>query len=196
MKALCFRSISQPDTGMKLQGKIQNHLCDLYASFSGSLQPYMGKSLPLPELGDVAAHRVNDSKYGLQAGVFTHDMDKAWYAFEHMEVGGVVWNHVPSIRVDAQVRLVCESHHLLVMCQRPVEGHLRLMVSWEVCHRLTPYHIFSTCLHSIFTIRLWMAAPSSVLWAMAFSKPTAIRRTRSSPFSCISSMIVTKLSAL
>ena len=28
---------------------------------------------------------------------------------------------------------------------------------------------------------LWMAASSSVLWAMAFSKPTAIRRTRSSP---------------
>ena len=47
--------------------------------------------------------RVNDSKYGLQAGVFTHDMDKAWHAFEHLEVGGVVWNHVPSIRVDAQV---------------------------------------------------------------------------------------------
>ncbi len=30
--------------------------------------------------------RVNDSKFGLQAGVFTHDMDKAFYAFEHMEV--------------------------------------------------------------------------------------------------------------
>ena len=47
--------------------------------------------------------RANDSKYGLQAGVFTHDLDKAWHAFEHLEVGGVVWNHVPSIRVDAQV---------------------------------------------------------------------------------------------
>ena len=31
-------------------------------------------------------YRVNDSKFGLQAGVFTHDMDKAFYAFEHMEV--------------------------------------------------------------------------------------------------------------
>jgi acyl-CoA reductase-like NAD-dependent aldehyde dehydrogenase len=47
--------------------------------------------------------RVNDSKYGLQAGIFSHDLDKAWYAFEHIEVGGVVWNHVPSVRVDAQV---------------------------------------------------------------------------------------------
>ena len=32
------------------------------------------------------ARRVNDSKFGLQAGVFTHDMDKAFYAFEHLEV--------------------------------------------------------------------------------------------------------------
>ncbi len=31
-------------------------------------------------------HRVNDSKFGLQAGIFTHDMDKAFYAFEHLEV--------------------------------------------------------------------------------------------------------------
>lgn len=46
--------------------------------------------------------RVNDSKYGLQAGIFSHDLDKAWHAFEKLEVGGVVWNHVPSIRVDAQ----------------------------------------------------------------------------------------------
>jgi len=30
--------------------------------------------------------RVNDSKFGLQAGIFTHDMDKAFYAFEHLEV--------------------------------------------------------------------------------------------------------------
>ena len=54
---------------------------------------------------DLAWHAcsVNDSKYGLQAGVFTHDLDKAWFAFEKLDVGGVVVNHVPSIRVDAQV---------------------------------------------------------------------------------------------
>ncbi|CAK0784038.1 hypothetical protein CVIRNUC_007241 [Coccomyxa viridis] len=49
-----------------------------------------------------AINSVNDSEYGLQAGVFTHDLDKAWHAFEKLDVGGVVVGHVPSIRVDAQ----------------------------------------------------------------------------------------------
>lgn len=49
-----------------------------------------------------AVDKVNDSRYGLQAGVFTCDWDKAWYAFEHLDVGGVVINQVPSIRVDSQ----------------------------------------------------------------------------------------------
>ena len=58
---------------------------------------------------------VNDSTYGLQAGVFTHDLDKAWHAFEKLDVGGVVVGHVPSIRVDAQVALtpcptMCQAH--------------------------------------------------------------------------------------
>lgn len=45
---------------------------------------------------------VNNSKFGLQAGIFTKDMDKAFYAYEHLEVGGVVINDVPSVRIDSQ----------------------------------------------------------------------------------------------
>eukprot|EP00735_Rhodelphis_limneticus_P002611 TRINITY_DN1353_c0_g1::TRINITY_DN1353_c0_g1_i1::g.20104::m.20104 TRINITY_DN1353_c0_g1::TRINITY_DN1353_c0_g1_i1::g.20104 ORF type:complete len:514 (+),score=164.96,sp/A6UVT6/LADH_META3/35.06/7e-92,Aldedh/PF00171.17/2.9e-138 TRINITY_DN1353_c0_g1_i1:64-1542(+) len=45
---------------------------------------------------------VNDSKFGLQAGVFTNNMHRAFYAFEHCDVGGVVINDVPSVRVDSQ----------------------------------------------------------------------------------------------
>ena len=48
-----------------------------------------------------ACRVVNDSVFGLQAGVFTKDIDKAFYAFEALEVGGVVINDVPSIRVDS-----------------------------------------------------------------------------------------------
>lgn len=42
----------------------------------------------------------NDSRYGLQAGVFTSDVGKAMYAFEHLEVGGVILNDAPTRRVD------------------------------------------------------------------------------------------------
>ncbi|MER5521415.1 aldehyde dehydrogenase family protein [Streptomyces sp. NPDC002763] len=42
----------------------------------------------------------NDSKYGLQAGVFTHDLQTAFRAHRALEVGGVVIGDVPSYRAD------------------------------------------------------------------------------------------------
>ena len=47
-----------------------------------------------------ACDRVNDSAFGLQAGVFTRNIDSAFYAFNELEVGGVVINDIPSFRVD------------------------------------------------------------------------------------------------
>ena len=47
-----------------------------------------------------ALEQVNDSPYGLQAGVFTRDTKAAFRAFEKLEVGGVIVNDVPSFRVD------------------------------------------------------------------------------------------------
>lgn len=44
---------------------------------------------------------VNDSVFGLQAGVFTRDIHHAFRAFNELEVGGVVINDVPSMRVDS-----------------------------------------------------------------------------------------------
>jgi len=43
---------------------------------------------------------VNDSEYGLQAGVFTNSIDEMNYAFNELEVGGVMINEVPTFRVD------------------------------------------------------------------------------------------------
>jgi acyl-CoA reductase-like NAD-dependent aldehyde dehydrogenase len=43
---------------------------------------------------------VNDSKFGLQAGIFTRDIHKVLEAWDHLEVGGVVVNDVSSYRVD------------------------------------------------------------------------------------------------
>ena len=43
---------------------------------------------------------VNRSRYGLQAGVFTNDLDKTLAAFDTLEVGGVIVNDIPSWRID------------------------------------------------------------------------------------------------
>ncbi len=43
---------------------------------------------------------VNDSPFGLQAGVFTADLRAAFQAFDRLEVGGVMVNDVPTFRVD------------------------------------------------------------------------------------------------
>ncbi|MEM1098038.1 MAG: aldehyde dehydrogenase family protein [Planctomycetota bacterium] len=49
---------------------------------------------------DEALAQVNDSKFGLQAGVFTRDLYHAQKAWEQLDVGGVVIGDVPSWRVD------------------------------------------------------------------------------------------------
>lgn len=49
---------------------------------------------------DEALKAVNDSAFGLQAGVFTRDLYKAQRAWDTLEVGGVVIGDVPSFRVD------------------------------------------------------------------------------------------------
>jgi aldehyde dehydrogenase (NAD+) len=49
---------------------------------------------------DEAIVTVNDSRFGLQAGVFTHDVQAAFRAHAELEVGGVVVGDVPSFRAD------------------------------------------------------------------------------------------------
>jgi acyl-CoA reductase-like NAD-dependent aldehyde dehydrogenase len=49
---------------------------------------------------DAALSEVNESRYGLQAGVFTNDLAHADRAWDVLDVGGVVINDVPSFRVD------------------------------------------------------------------------------------------------
>jgi acyl-CoA reductase-like NAD-dependent aldehyde dehydrogenase len=49
---------------------------------------------------DEALDRVNDTRYGLQAGVFTKDISLVNRAFEALEVGGVIVGDIPTWRVD------------------------------------------------------------------------------------------------
>ena len=47
-----------------------------------------------------AIKAVNNTDFGLQAGVFTNNMNKALGAFNQLDVGGVVINDIPTFRVD------------------------------------------------------------------------------------------------
>jgi acyl-CoA reductase-like NAD-dependent aldehyde dehydrogenase len=47
-----------------------------------------------------ALARVNSSAYGLQAGIFTADLRRALQAFATLEVGGVIVNDFPTLRLD------------------------------------------------------------------------------------------------
>ena len=47
-----------------------------------------------------ALRAVNDSAYGLQAGVFTSDVKRIFRAYEELEVGGLMVNEVPTWRLD------------------------------------------------------------------------------------------------
>jgi acyl-CoA reductase-like NAD-dependent aldehyde dehydrogenase len=49
---------------------------------------------------DEALASVNDSKYGLQAGVFTNDINRAFEAHRTLEVGGIIVNDVSAFRAD------------------------------------------------------------------------------------------------
>ncbi|MCK5222595.1 MAG: aldehyde dehydrogenase family protein, partial [Candidatus Aminicenantes bacterium] len=49
---------------------------------------------------DDALDEINESAFGLQAGVFTRDIHKANKAWDSLDVGGVIIGDVPSWRVD------------------------------------------------------------------------------------------------
>ncbi len=50
---------------------------------------------------DDAIRTVNDSPYGLQAGVFTRDSSLIFHAYDELQVGGVIAGDVPTWRVDS-----------------------------------------------------------------------------------------------
>jgi acyl-CoA reductase-like NAD-dependent aldehyde dehydrogenase len=49
---------------------------------------------------DAALREINNSPYGLQAGVFTRDTKLLFRAYEQLEVGGVIAGDVPTFRID------------------------------------------------------------------------------------------------
>lgn len=55
--------------------------------------------VPYQDLDEAIEH-VNDSIYGLNAAIYTSDLNKAIYAAKRLEAGGVVVNDIPTFRVD------------------------------------------------------------------------------------------------
>ena len=56
--------------------------------------------LPFADFKEAVAE-VNNSAYGLQAGVFTENLENAFYAFDELQVGGVVVNDASNYRIDS-----------------------------------------------------------------------------------------------
>ncbi|WP_328536378.1 aldehyde dehydrogenase family protein [Streptomyces sp. NBC_00344] len=77
-------------------------LADVPADTTLACEEVFGPVLSLTKVdGEAEAFAaVNDSKYGLQAGVFTHDVQAAFRAHSALEVGGVIVGDVPSYRAD------------------------------------------------------------------------------------------------
>jgi acyl-CoA reductase-like NAD-dependent aldehyde dehydrogenase len=49
---------------------------------------------------DAAVRQINNSPYGLQAGIFTRDVKLLFNAYEELEVGGLIAGDVPAFRID------------------------------------------------------------------------------------------------
>ncbi|MFJ4848795.1 aldehyde dehydrogenase family protein [Streptomyces sp. NPDC088733] len=77
-------------------------LADLPADAIIATEEVFGPVLSLHRVdgADEAFAVVNDSKFGLQSGVFTHDLQTAFRAHRELEVGGVVIGDAPSYRAD------------------------------------------------------------------------------------------------
>ncbi|HVP35792.1 MAG TPA: aldehyde dehydrogenase family protein [Terriglobales bacterium] len=55
--------------------------------------------IPFEDFSD-AVRMVDDSMYGLQAGVFTENIENAFQAIKKIKVGGIIINDVPTYRAD------------------------------------------------------------------------------------------------
>lgn len=89
-------------------GEVENHilqptiLTDVAADLKVSCQEVFAPIVivnPIKSVDEGIA-AINDSKYGLQAGIFTNDIETAMHASRKLEVGGVMINDIPTYRVD------------------------------------------------------------------------------------------------
>jgi glyceraldehyde-3-phosphate dehydrogenase (NADP+) len=47
-----------------------------------------------------AVKKVNESRYGLQAAIFTNNLKNSFYALQNIDAGGIIINDIPGFRID------------------------------------------------------------------------------------------------
>ncbi|WP_243354590.1 aldehyde dehydrogenase family protein [Bacillus litorisediminis] len=91
-------------TGGTVEGNIlfPTVLTDVDASLKVSCQEVFAPIVIINKVSSIeeAFDHVNDSRYGLQAGIYTDHINLALKAVETLEVGGVMINDIPTFRVD------------------------------------------------------------------------------------------------
>ncbi|ETI66230.1 aldehyde dehydrogenase family protein [Neobacillus vireti] len=91
-------------TGGKAEGNIllPTVLVDAAADMKVSCQEVFAPIVIVDKVTSVeeAIQKVNDSRYGLQAGIYTNDIHTALNAIDALHVGGVMVNDIPTFRVD------------------------------------------------------------------------------------------------
>ena len=77
-------------------------LSNTNSSMKVNCQEIFGPVVTLEEFQDFhdALHKLNDSSFGLQAGVFTNNIKEMNFAFSNIEAGAVIINDVPTFRMD------------------------------------------------------------------------------------------------
>jgi acyl-CoA reductase-like NAD-dependent aldehyde dehydrogenase len=110
LRATCERIAGAIATGGRLLAGGQAHgfcleatvLEDVPLAHEACTEEFFAPVVTLHRYGsfDDALRIVNDSRFGLQAGVFTTDLRLAMRAYELLDVGGVLINQVPTWRVE------------------------------------------------------------------------------------------------
>ena len=90
--------------GHRRQGRLLEPtvLADVPAESKAAREEIFGPVVavwPVPDW-EAGLAAVNTGQYGLQAGVFTHDLARVRRAFHGLEVGGVIANDAPNLRSD------------------------------------------------------------------------------------------------
>jgi acyl-CoA reductase-like NAD-dependent aldehyde dehydrogenase len=92
------------ECGGELHGRVlmPTVLTGVPADAKVSCQEVFGPVVLINQVDSVeeAIHLVNDSRYGLQAGVYTNNLSFALKAADELHVGGVMINDIPTFRVD------------------------------------------------------------------------------------------------